>query len=134
MSKLFKIAVIILLILTAINALIAGGLFILDPSGQKMGMTTDYLKHSPFSSFLIPGIILFIVNGILNLFTATITIKKSSQAIKLIILQGILLCGWIVVQVLMVQTINPLHIAMFVIGTIFILYGAISYQKVSLSY
>ncbi len=129
MYKSFKLVVIILLILTAINALIAGGMFIFDPSGQKMGMTTDYLQFSPFESFLIPGIVLFTVNGILNLFAAFLAIGKHYRANMMILFQGILLCGWIFMQVLLVRVINPLHVIMFVIGLVFIFYGIIFHKK-----
>ncbi len=133
MLKSFKIVVIILLILTAINALIAGGIFILYPSGQKMGMTSEYLIYSPFHSFLLPGIVLFIVIGIFNLFTALLSIGNHYHANTMIKLQGILLCGWIAMQVLMVRDINTLHIVMFCVGVILFLYGSISHHKVDLA-
>lgn len=133
MLKSFKIVVIILLILTAINALIAGGIFILYPSGQKMGMTPEYLTYSPFRSFLLPGIVLFVVIGILNLLTALLSIGNHYHANTMITFQGVLLCGWIAMQVLMVRDINTLHIVMFSVGVILFLYGSISHHKVGLA-
>jgi hypothetical protein len=133
MLKSIKIVVIILLILTAIIALIAGGIFILYPSGQKMGMTSEYLIYSPFRSFLLPGIVLFIVNGVFNLFTALLSIGNHYRANTMITFQGVLLCGWIVMQVLLVRDINTLHIVMFGIGVILFLYGSISHHKVELA-
>ncbi|MCA0364840.1 MAG: hypothetical protein LCH67_12415 [Bacteroidetes bacterium] len=112
-----------LLLLTAVNALIAGFLFIIDPSGQKMGMTTDFLKFSPFDSFLIPGIVLFVINGIFNLVAAYFLIKNKSTALAMVIFQGVILCGWIFAQVLMVEEVNPLHIIMFLIGVILVASG-----------
>jgi len=38
---------------------------ILSPSGRLMGMPLNMLHSSPFSNFLIPGIILFILLGCL---------------------------------------------------------------------
>ncbi|MBL7882921.1 MAG: hypothetical protein JNL69_02555, partial [Bacteroidia bacterium] len=70
MIRILKIISISLLVLTAINAAVAGVLFIIDPSGQKMGMSISYIKDSPFKSFLIPGIVLLIVNGLLNFIAA----------------------------------------------------------------
>lgn len=121
--KIYRKLSITLLIFTAINAIIAGTLFIIDPSGSKIGMSVDYLKFSPFKSFLIPGIILFLVNGILNIFAAFSVIKNRSYSNNLIVIQGILLCGWIFVQILMVHDINILHIIMFIIGLVLILSG-----------
>lgn len=125
MSNFIRIFSIVLLIFTGLNALIAGSLFIYDPSGQKIGMTLDYLKFSPFNSFLIPGIILFLVNGVSNLLTAFIMIKRNKYSNEMIVAQGILLAGWILIQVWMVRDLNPLHIIMFSIGAILITCGII---------
>ncbi len=121
--KLTKVIVIVFLFLTSINALISGFLFIIDPSGNLMGMTTEYLKTSPFTSFLIPGIVLFTVNGVLNLVAAITLIKNKAYASLLTIFQGIILIGWIIIQVLMVKDINMLHISMFVFGVLFVFGG-----------
>jgi len=112
-----RITSISLLLLTAINAAVAGVLFIIDPSGHKMGMSVAYIKDSPFNSYLIPGIVLLIVNGLLNFIAAYFVFKKKPFASLLVIIQGILLSGWIVIQVIMVKDISLLHIIMFTIGT-----------------
>lgn len=49
-----RITIIILLFVTGLNALAAGYGFVADPSGKGLGMTTDYLRFSPFANFLIP--------------------------------------------------------------------------------
>lgn len=119
MPKLFsfcRIIAICLLFLIGINAIVAGFLFIVDPSGITMGLSTDYLKHSPFQSYLIPGIILLIFNGILNFAVGIVSIKKAKNYSKLILCQGLILIGWISTQVYMVRDINPLHIIMFSCG------------------
>ncbi|MFN8431393.1 MAG: hypothetical protein U0V04_15555 [Spirosomataceae bacterium] len=123
MKNITRKITIILLLITAVNALIAGFLFIIDPSGQKMGMTTDFLKFSPFVTFLIPGIVLFVVNGIFNLVATYFLIKNKPTALAMVIFQGVILCGWIFAQVLMVKEINPLHIIMFLVGVVLIISG-----------
>jgi hypothetical protein len=112
-----------LLLLTAINATVAGVLFITDPSGHRMGMNVSYIKDSPFNSYLIPGIVLLIVNGLLNFITAYFVFRKKPFASLWVIIQGILLSGWIVVQVIMVKDISLLHIIMFTIGMILTMSG-----------
>lgn len=112
-----------LLLLTAINAVVAGVLFIIDPSGHMMGMSVLYIKDSPFNSYLIPGIVLLIVNGLLNFIAAYFVYKEKPFASLLVIIQGILLSGWIVIQVIMVDDISLLHIIMFTIGTILTISG-----------
>lgn len=120
-----KVGTISLLFLTGINAIIAGTLFIIDPTGNKMGMSTSYLSNSPFSNFLIPGITLFVVNGLLNIVVAILSIKKHRYYPSLIFLQGILLSGWIIIQVIMVKDFNVLHITMLSIGILLIVFGLI---------
>ncbi len=112
-----------LLLLTAMNAAVAGVLFIIDPSGHTMGISVSYIKDSTFNSYLIPGIVLLIVNGLLNFIAAYFVCKKKPFASLLVIIQGILLSGWIVIQVIMVKDISLLHIIMFTIGTILTISG-----------
>ena len=52
-----RIAAIVLLLLNGLNALAAGYSFITQPDGRGLGMTTAYLRHSPFTTFFIPGLI-----------------------------------------------------------------------------
>lgn len=43
---------------------VAGGLgLVLESDGSNLGMPLSMLEHSPFSDFLIPGLVLLIVNG-----------------------------------------------------------------------
>lgn len=123
MKQYLRVTTIFLLLLTAINAAAAGILFIIEPSGDKMGMSVSYIKDSPFSSYLIPGIVLLIVNGLLNFVAAYFVITKKPIALLLVMIQGILLSGWILVQVLMVRDVSPLHVIMFTIGAILTISG-----------
>lgn len=127
--KTTRIIVIILLFLTSINALISGALFINDPSGNSMGMSNDYLKTSPFTSFLIPGIVLFIVNGLLTLFAGIAMVLRKSFSALWVIIQGIILIGWILIQMMMVNDINKLHIVMLIIGVLFVIGGSFIRQS-----
>jgi len=52
-----------------IGALFGGLAAIVNPQ-TPLGMPAEPLKNSPFSSYLIPGIILFTVIGLGNIFSA----------------------------------------------------------------
>lgn len=70
-SRPFFVNLLILLhILLAIGAIGGGGVLILAPDGSLMGMPVSLLENSPFSDFLIPGLILFIINGLYPLVVA----------------------------------------------------------------
>lgn len=122
--KTIKRLTISLLLFTGINALIAGSMFIVDPSGSKIGMTTDYLRTSPFTDFLIPGIILLVVNGLFNVFAALAVTRNNPMSPILVILQGLMLSGWIIIQIILVQDFNLLHFVMLLIGIGLIFLGA----------
>jgi hypothetical protein len=59
-----------LLIFTGIGGLYGGYSLISAPDGQKLQMSTEILTNSPFNTFLVPGIILILFNGILPLLIA----------------------------------------------------------------
>ncbi len=59
-----------------LGAIGGGGVFILSPSGEMMHMPISAIDGSPFQSFLIPGIILFSVLGVIPLTLIYALIKK----------------------------------------------------------
>jgi len=54
----------ILLALLGLGAIVGGGALIISPSGELLSMPLSLLDKSPFDSYLIPGIILFLVLGL----------------------------------------------------------------------
>jgi len=52
--------------IVAIGAIPAGFLLVTQPDGKGLGMAIDFLQNSPFQDFFIPGLFLFIVNGLFN--------------------------------------------------------------------
>lgn len=61
----------------ALNAAIAGLAFVIRPDGSLLGMTPALLTHGPFSSFLVPGLLLAGVLGGLNGAAFVFTLKRS---------------------------------------------------------
>ena len=104
-----RVTAIVLLFFLGLNALVSGYLFIYEPSGAAIGLNTDYIKHSPFSNFLIPGIFLFTFIGISSCIVAILSIKKTRNYQKYIFLQGLILSSWILIQVGMVRDFNLMH-------------------------
>jgi len=64
-TKITRNILIFLLFFLAIGAIGGGGVLIVSPSGEMIGLPIAILKSSPFNSFLIPGIILLVVLGLL---------------------------------------------------------------------
>jgi len=76
--KIKKIPNILLIVLgfLALGAIGGGVVLIISPTGELIGMPITELKDSPFHSFLIPGIILFSVLGIIPLLLMIALLKK----------------------------------------------------------
>ena len=111
---------ILLLLFNGVSACFGGWMLISKPDGSGLDMSLSWLEHSPFSNYLIPGIILFVANGLLSLGIALFVITKSTHYISLVVLQGAILTGWIVVQMIMLQTVNYLHIVFGSAGVLLI--------------
>ena len=69
-----------LLALLGIGAIFGGGVLIISPSGDLFGMPLALLKHSPFPDFLIPGLILFLLLGLLPCLLVVALMKKRESA------------------------------------------------------
>ncbi|MBL7845010.1 MAG: hypothetical protein JNK44_14180 [Cyclobacteriaceae bacterium] len=123
MIKTTRILIVSLLLFNGISACFGGYMLISKPDGSGLDMPLSLLEYSPFSNYLIPGIVLFVANGLLSLAVAFFVITKSVHYIKLTILQGFILIGWIVVQMIMLQTVNYLHIIFGALGVLLVVSG-----------
>lgn len=70
---------IFLLAFLGVGAIGGGGVLIISPSGKLIGMPLSMLDKSPFDSFLIPAIILFLVLGVFPCVLAFALLKKSEN-------------------------------------------------------
>jgi len=128
-NKTLNLIGIILLILTVLNALAAGFSMIVEPTGKDLGMTVEgVLKYSPFTSFLIPGITLFTSIGVFGMVTALYVIRKMKNYEYLIIIQGLVITGWIFFQVIFLREFNLLHFIVGSIGLFTIYWGYLLYR------
>ncbi len=129
---------IFLLVFLGLGAIGGGGVLILSPGGELMGMPLSLLEHSPFSSFLIPGIILFSLLGIGSFLLIFALLKKpeSSFAERLnffgdmhwswsfCIYMAFSLIIWIQVQMGFIQAVSWLH-AFYIFLALLILFVAL---------
>lgn len=97
---------------------IGGGLMaVLFPTGPA-GMPTDALKNSPFSNYLIPGIILFSVIGLGNVASAITMLFKSRYQGYISSIFSWALVIWIIVQCIMLRMVALLHVIYLIIGLV----------------
>ncbi len=97
-----KTVILVTAILQAFNGLsgLAGGFgLISNPDGDALAMSTKWLQSTPFSNFLIPGIVLFTFNGLGNISGFVATLRKNEKAPLIAAAFGVVLMIWIVAQV-----------------------------------
>lgn len=131
-ERLLIIFSILLLLFNGIGAFYGGLKFITDPSGASIGMPLSLLEHSPFTNFLIPGIVLLVANGLLSFVAIGLIIGKVPYYPYAIQGEGCILFGWISIQVLMLQTVNGLHITLWLVALLLIGSGIVL-RKLNLS-
>jgi hypothetical protein len=85
---------------TAAGAIPVGLLFIADPTGAAIGLPAGWIESTVFGSYLLPGIVLLLMNGLGMLAAAWLTVMRHPLAPWLTGALGIGLLIWIGVQVL----------------------------------
>lgn len=118
-SKSIEIHILVITIAFLAVGAIYGGISLMnDPSGETINLPLNLLKETIFSSYLIPGIILFLTLGFFPLFLIFPLIFKPNWPVidKLNIYRGyhwawtyslytaIMLIIWIDVQIIILQT------------------------------
>jgi hypothetical protein len=69
---------IFLLVFIGIGALISGPMLFAAPDGHLMQWSTDMLEGTPFTNFLIPGLVLFLFVGIFPILAACGLLRRPS--------------------------------------------------------
>lgn len=114
-----------LLVFLGVLAIGGGGLLILDPSGKSIQFPLALLDSTPFTDYLLPGIILFITIGLLPLFITGLVLKRTARHTGWVILQGLILLAWLSIEL----SLNPnffvpyMHYPLYLIGLLLLLLG-----------
>lgn len=103
MKPTIRIIALILLLFNGISAIGGGIGMICNPTGDRTGMPLSMLEHSPFDNFLIPGIILLVMNGLLSILFAIFVIRRTGISSWLVMIQGCILLGWLLFQIAMIR-------------------------------
>lgn len=131
MKTALRVLAILLLLFLGFGGVYGAWMLISDPSGGNFDWSLSLLDGTPFKSFLIPGIILLIVNGLFPIIVAVITVLKKSYAQTLILFQGVLVIIWLSVQLLL----NPdfflpqTHYPSYSIGILLVIIGLVLRRK-----
>ncbi len=120
-----RIAALLLLLVNGLGALYGGWVLMADPSGEGMHMPLIWLKYSPFKNYFIPGLVLFCANGLLSIIISVLVIVSAVKYVPAIIAQGLILGGWIGVQIIMLRTLNMLQLVFLTIAICLIMVGVL---------
>lgn len=113
----------VLLLLVVIQGLggVGGGFLLsIRPDGSIMGIQVSYLDGSPFRDFLIPGLILLLVLGVLPLVAAVGLWLRRTWAWYAAFVVGCGLMIWILVEITIIPY-DALQIVFGVIGALIVL-------------
>ncbi len=118
-----KKVILLLAGLTGLSAVLCGALLAIKPDGAILDLPLRLLETSPFYDFLLPGLVLAIVVGGSQLLAFIAGIGKVSNADAWIFAAGILLGGWIIIQLILIREVNWMQIVIFSIGLLQVIYG-----------
>jgi len=103
--------------LIGLSALPSGVFLMIFPDGSKLKMPLSMLDRSPFSSFFLPGLILFSVIGVGHAVAAAMTFRGRRFRAPAGAVMGLGLMIWIFVQVSMIGGGHWLQYLYFFLGT-----------------
>jgi len=125
MKNFLKFFTLSLLLFNAVGALYGGFQLIKNPAGNSIGLPLILLKHTGFDNYMIPGIILFVFNGLYGIFVSALVLFNASHNALFVIVQGAILSGWIIIQLLLIKTFSSFHIILGGMGLTLIILGYI---------
>ena len=88
---------------TGVTALAGGAMLIIGRNGAEGFLSLSTLDGTPFSSFLVPGLLLFFCIGVLNAAASVLTARKSLWYEPVAVAAGLALVIWISVQMTMIE-------------------------------
>ena len=138
-----NVALITLLMVLAIGAIPSGLSLIIDPTGAGLGLPLSTLEFSPFQHFLVPGLFLFLILGLLPVLIIYGLIsrkqlawfcrfnpdKNEHWALSYSFYMGLILILWISVQLILGVTHDILHFVYTLLGILIVILSRLSASK-----
>ena len=118
-----RITAIVALVFLALSGVIGAIPLIVNPGGEPWSMPQSLLQYSPFRSYLVPGLILLVANGLLSLCVLGLTVGKHPGFGWWVIAQGVVLLGWLIVEVAMLRLIAWPHHLYGVVAMVLVISG-----------
>lgn len=104
-----RLLLFLLLVFIALTSIASGLLLIGYPDGSYLGLSPALLSGTAFHSFKVPGIVLAVGVGGTNLLAVIRNIQAHPHRYNWAMAGAVVLFGWIVVQMLLINTLHWLQ-------------------------
>jgi FtsH-binding integral membrane protein len=109
----------------ALTAAISGLYMMSNPDSGAMNLPLNLLEGTPFKNYIVPGLLLAVIVGGVNFLAAFLNMQRDPNRYNWAMAGGFMICGWIIIQMILVNSFSWLQIFYLVIGLLIIL---IAYQ------
>ena len=123
MKTLAKVLAAVLLLINGAGAVYGGVHLMLHPDGSSLQLSPQWIEGSVFSNYFIPGVVLFIMNGLFSFTALALLLFGNRWNGPAVLAQGSILAGWLVIQVLIIHTVHFLHLFFGTVALLLILCG-----------
>lgn len=110
-----------LLLLLTLTSLVTGLFMISNQGGGRFGLEPSLLYGTPFKSFLIPGILMIIINFGISALALYKVVYNHFNALNYCYASGIVLGGWIIAQLMLIPESLILCIYYLMLSSLIIL-------------
>lgn len=114
------IVAILLLLFNGAGAIYGGLALIRHPDGSSIGLSVELLRYTPFSDYTIPGVVLLMLNGIIDLLILLATLARLRSFYFLVCAQGCVLLLWLLMQIALIRVFDQMHLIMGVTALLLI--------------
>jgi hypothetical protein len=111
-----KTILFILVAFLALSTAVASLLLMSAPDGSLLSLTTDILKGSAFKDFVLPGLLLMIFVGVINLLALFYNLINHKLKYNLSIAGGAMILVWMVIQYSIIQQAFWLDLVYVLVG------------------
>ncbi|MFX0067290.1 MAG: hypothetical protein ACFFC7_34635 [Candidatus Hermodarchaeota archaeon] len=106
-----------------LTAIIGGFGLVSDPSGTRMDIPLEWLGNSPFTNYLIPGLVLLIINGGGNFSAGIVTVLRNRYAGEIAVLMGTFLVFYMMTEIWFIGLRTFLQPLYFILGVTELMLG-----------
>jgi menaquinone-dependent protoporphyrinogen oxidase len=105
----------------AATSIAGGAALTLSPDGSLLHAPRSLLAHTPFSSFLIPGLLLLLVVGLTGAVAGVRVVRDIPGANATALVAGAALVVWIAVEMMLFRSAHWLQLSCLIAGSLIIM-------------